>query len=346
MKKLKDLSWDVSEEQYREYPALSYSVIARYEKGGFSAIKHLHDEVKSDSITFGSMVDCLITEGQEVFNKKFAIANFKIPTDSIKAVIDILLAKELPEDSLVNVSSEIILDACNQAQYQFRWSDTTRISKVVELGTEYYDSMKNVGNRQLVSNDMYQEVLSTVAELNNNPLSKAYLQHDNNDVIDFLYQTKFKTNIDGLDVQFMFDLLVVNYDKKAIIPIDLKTTSTPEYEFAKRYLEHRYDIQSRLYWIGLRNILDNDEYFRDFKLFDFKFLVINKDNKTPLMYTDELCSQRGNITLTFKSGRKTILRDPFTIGLELQHYIKENSKVPDDILLNRPNDLLKQIYKL
>ena len=40
-KSLKDISWDVTEEVYREDPALSYSTLARYEREGFNNLSKL-----------------------------------------------------------------------------------------------------------------------------------------------------------------------------------------------------------------------------------------------------------------------------------------------------------------
>ena len=132
----------------------------------------------------------------------------------------------------------------------------------------------------------------------------------------------------------MADLLIVNHKEKIIIPVDLKTTSLQEYNFPYKYLENHYDIQSRLYWRILRTVMDADEYFKDFKLNNFRFLVINKDSLKPLIFVDEHSDYVGDITITHKSGRKTILRDPIEIGKELKHYLDTQAAVPDGINSN------------
>ena len=43
MKSLKDISWQVTEEEYRQDKALSYSTLAKYERGGFKSLKSLFD---------------------------------------------------------------------------------------------------------------------------------------------------------------------------------------------------------------------------------------------------------------------------------------------------------------
>ena len=53
MKSLKDVSWLVSEDTYRQDSALSYSTLAKYERGGFNSLSTLFDKVESPSLLFG-----------------------------------------------------------------------------------------------------------------------------------------------------------------------------------------------------------------------------------------------------------------------------------------------------
>ena len=69
MKSLYDISWQVSEKEYRADPALSYSTLARYEREGFNNLDKLFDRLETPSLTFGSAVDSIITGGQEEFDE-------------------------------------------------------------------------------------------------------------------------------------------------------------------------------------------------------------------------------------------------------------------------------------
>ena len=194
MKSLKDLALQISEEQYRENPALSYSLIATYEKGGFASIPYLYDKKESDALTFGSMVDTIITEGMEKFQEKFAVADFKIPTDSIKEVIDYLLETRT-EEVFEDIPYDVILEACNLKEYQTRYKEETRLSKIKSEGEVYYNTVRQIGNRTVVSDDVYQEVLAVVGALKGHTQTSKYLQHtQEGSNIEFLYQQKFSTN--------------------------------------------------------------------------------------------------------------------------------------------------------
>ena len=57
-KSLKDISWNVTEAEYRADSALSQSTLTRYEREGFNNLSKLFDKIESPSLTFGSAVDC------------------------------------------------------------------------------------------------------------------------------------------------------------------------------------------------------------------------------------------------------------------------------------------------
>jgi hypothetical protein len=346
MKSLKELALQISEEQYRENPALSYSLIATYEKGGFASIPHLYDKKESDALTFGSMVDTIITEGMEKFQEKFAVADFKIPTDSIKGVIDWLLEYRT-EEYFEDIPDNVIIVTCDLKEYQMKYKPETRLSKVRSEGENYYNTIRQIGNRKVVSDEVYQEVLAVVGALKGHVQTSKYLQQTKEGSnIEFLYQQKFSTNLDGLDVRCMMDLIIVNHDRKIIIPIDLKTSSMLEYDFPKKYLENRYDLQSRLYCRILKNIIKDDEYFKDFKIGNFRFMVVNKNNRLPLIFVDEYSFVEGDIELKFKSGSKKILRNPVTIGKELRDYLNRESVVPTGIDIYGLNSIRERLELL
>lgn len=344
LKSLSELALNISEQEYRDINCLSYSAIAKYEKGGFAVIPHLYDAQESDALTFGSVVDTLITEGVEKFKEKFAVADFTLPTDSIKNIVDILLDNN-SEETLEAISDDTILRICNECEYNFRLKDDTRIAKVRNEGSQYYNTIKTIKGRKIISSDVYSEALATVGALKTHPLIGKYLGISDGKT-EFLYQLKFKTNLEGLEVKFMPDLLIVMHDSKTIIPIDLKTSSFPEYDFPKRYLENRYDIQARLYYKALNKVLSEDEYFKNFKLSTFKFIVVNKFSLNPLTFRDEKCMVEGDIVLEFKSGRKSILREPITIGKELQEYLDNPTTVPAGIEKNQSNNIYERIKLL
>lgn len=74
-KSLQDISWRVPEETYRNDSALSYSILAKFEREGFSHLDTLFDRVESPSLLFGSCVDTLLTDGEKAFNDNFLVSD-------------------------------------------------------------------------------------------------------------------------------------------------------------------------------------------------------------------------------------------------------------------------------
>lgn len=341
---LKQLACDISEKEYREDSALSYSILSKYEKGGFGSISKLYEQQESEALTFGSMVDCLITEGKEIFDSKFAVVS-NIPSESIEKIIN-QLVQTTDELSLSDISDNEILNVCDTLGYQTKWKAETRINKVRTEGTDYFFELANAKGKRIVDLESYQKAIDTVIALKSHPYVGKYFEEDS-EYIEHLYQVKFKETIDEIPLKCMFDLLIVNHKDGVIIPCDLKTSSVPEYDFAKKYLEWRYDIQSRLYYKILSKKLSENSYFKGFKLQPFRFIVINKNELNPLTFVDPYSIQQNcDIKIKFKSERVTILRDPVVIAKELNYYLVNGSKVPNTINTNSLNYLNTEIEKL
>ena len=82
-KSLYDISWKVSEEEYRADSAYSYSTIARFDREGFNNLDKLFDKLETPSLLFGSLVDTLLTDGQEEFDRRFEVADFPVLSDTL-----------------------------------------------------------------------------------------------------------------------------------------------------------------------------------------------------------------------------------------------------------------------
>lgn len=123
-------------------------------------------------------------------------------------------------------------------------------------------------------------------------------------------------------------LIVVNYEKKKVFPIDLKTSmSCAEWDFEDNFRKWHYYIQARLYWRIIRANMLKDDYFKDFSLEDYRFIIVNPKTLTPLVWEFPLTKSTG--TLVADDGYE--IRDPFEIGKELQGYLNCKPPVPNGI---------------
>lgn len=346
-KSFKDISWLVDEPTYRADPALSYSTLSKYERGGrFKALDTLFDKTESPSLTFGSMVDTLITAGEEEFQSLFTVIDDPGISDSLKTITGELYSRykdtyskfdDIPDNILAEVGKECNFYAGDKyAGY--------RVKLIKESCKPYYNTLVIADGKKVVTSEDVADARRCADVLKTGSTEFYFggvtpFEED----VEKLYQLKFKHEFGGIWYRCMADLLVVNHKDKTVIPVDLKTSSHKEYEFYLSFTQYRYDIQSRLYWRIIRKIMDEDPYFRDFKLLNYRFIVVNRQSLTPLVWEWPLTQTLGSIDIVTPTGYQYHLRDPETIGVELHHYLEENRRVPYPVQECGLNNILQFI---
>lgn len=341
VKELSSISLPITEAEYRQRPEFSYSTLSTYEREGFNRLDHLFDRKESPALLEGSMVDCLITGSEEEFNSLYCVADFPSIGDKEQQIANSLYAKyHTYYSSLIEMPKEAVLLAINEAEWQKNWRDDTRVRVFLERAAIYYALKVKAGNKIVVDRKTYDRVIAMVRALKESPATCQYFA-DNDELspIRRYYQLKFAARFDGVGYRCMMDLAYVNYEKKEIIPCDLKTSGHTEWDFQDSFIQWNYLIQSRLYWRILKANMMKDPYFKDFTLRDYRFIVVNKFTLTPLVWEFPLTQTRG--TLIDANGKE--YRDPFVIGKELKGYLDCKPKVPNGINLNDVNiiDCLK-----
>lgn len=331
-KQLSDIAWNVSEETYRQDPAISYSTLAKFEREGFNGINHLFDRIETPSLLFGSIVDCLITD-KDNFDNLYFVADFPEIQDSQKAVADLIYSMS---GGNLNLVDDIVEHAVLQLNYQPNWKLETRVKVIKEKIEEYYKMLVLAGTKRVVSSSMYETALSCVDALKSAPSTKEYFADNDpfDDNVKRYYQLKFKGSYEDIPIRCMSDLLYVNYERKTIIPIDLKTSSKKEWDFPKSFIEWRYMIQACMYWFIIRQNLDKDEYFKDFKLEDYRFIVVNKESKLPMVWEFNQTQSWGDIVLgdyKFRNWRVALK--------ELNYYLQKTPLVPVNVSYTEENKI-------
>lgn len=346
MKSLKDISWLVSEDTYRQDSALSYSTLAKYERGGFNSLSTLFDKVESPSLLFGSLVDTLITGTPEEFDSRFFVCDFPDIPDSIITIVKALYgAYSNKFNDLNNIAVSDIIAMADYYKYQSNWKPETRAKVIKEKGEEYYNLLFLAGDKTIVSTNDYNDAVDAYHALKDSEATKFYFMSDNPfDGIERLYQLKFKATLNNVDYRCMFDLLLVNYNNKTIQPIDLKTSFKKEYDFYKSFIEWSYNIQCRLYVRILEEVIKKDEYFKDFKILPYKDIVVCRTSLTPLVWDFEDTFVKGE--LVYGKNKQIVLRDPQTIGEELKYYLDSGVTMPVGINKDTSNSLNKWINTL
>lgn len=344
MTSFKDLCWNVDEETYRNDPAFSYSTLSRFLREGFECIDKLYDKVSSPALTFGSMVDTLITDGKEAFDKRFFVATMPELSDTLKKIVESLYDKfGTIAVNIHQVSDKDIITECGLFEYGKTWKNETRISKVKTEGSIYYNFLKLSNGKEVVSTEMYDAAVNCVEALKNAEATRWYFA-DNNpwDGIERFYQLKIKGKWEDIDLRCMIDLLVVDHKNKIIQPVDLKTSGHPEYKFYQSYVKWNYNIQQSLYTYLIKQLIATNPEYSEYKVMPYKFIVVNKDTCRPEVW--EVTQMMADAIDDFTIG-ETTFRNWRHIARELKESLEPGRTVPVGIFESQINSISEWLQK-
>ena len=333
MKQLSEIAWNVDEPTYRADPALSYSTLSSYERNGkFSSLETLGEQISTPSLTFGSMVDTLITDSEEEFRNRFIVVDDPGISDNLKEITMRLFSmygstrmrfEDISDDILAAVGKE-----CNY--YAGDKYANYRVKQIKENCKPYYNTLCIAEGKTVVTSEDVEDARRCVSALKTNPYTAFYFADNDpfNDTIQRFYQLKFKGNHNGVAYRCMADLIVVDNEKKTIQPCDLKTSSHNEWEFPKSFQQWRYDLQARLYWRLIVANAKADPFFKDYKVLPYKFIVVNRKNCKPMVWDFPMTEASGQLEIITPSGYHIVWRDPYDIGKELRKYLDVHPEYP------------------
>ena len=113
-KSIKSLTWNVSEEEYRNDDAISYSMLASFERDGFKIIPYLKDKKSSEALRFGSLVDTILTEPEELDNK-FLVSDISKVTEVVLNIVkNIYDICDKTTNTLTEINRDLILNSIKE----------------------------------------------------------------------------------------------------------------------------------------------------------------------------------------------------------------------------------------
>jgi hypothetical protein len=221
----------------------------------------------------------------EEFDDRFYVADIDKFGDKMRLIVEILNQMCPDAETIEDCIDQYMIETLNTVGYQSGWKDDTRIKKVKELGAEYFTVLKYSTGKIVISPQEFSEAQQCCQTLKTHPFT--YQIFECNEDEEIFYQLKFKSKFFEDSIRCMFDIIKVNHDKKTIEPIDLKTTGHGEEDFEKSFMDWNYWIQSGMYSYILREVTLMDENYINYTILPFKFLVINKNNLSPLIWVVE-----------------------------------------------------------
>lgn len=284
MKNLKQYLPDVSEEYYRQFSAIHYSLIANFEKLGPSALCP-SEKILTKALLFGQLVDTYLTDNQN-FDKKFILTpKFDLVSTAFSTIHDVFEffhSMNMNQIEWKNIHIDILTDAIVKNKFRPAQKLETNIQYLVEHGTEYFDYLKTMNGRQQVTKELCEQAQSVAETIKTNKFLPIGLFKPLK-YIEVLPQAKILFN--GLKA--MYDWLIVNHKDKTIQPCDLKVMSRPTRDFLFSFFQFHYYRQAELYTILLKQYCEQLKDFKDYTILPFIFIVASQNETTVRQFVFE-----------------------------------------------------------
>lgn len=309
----------ITESEYRQYPAFSYSLLSKFKKKGFAGLQSVFTEEteSTPSLLLGSIVDTLLTEGESAYNLKFCVgdSSTEVSDTTQKAVSMLYTQFGTTYSSIEEISHDHLERVLNEANYRMSWRLATRIEKIKMDGQPLYDFYIKTQNKTVVPADIDLKAREMVASLKSHEVTKHIFNKNPFCTTKQLFQVKCSTEFNGVPYKCMFDNIEINVEKKTIQPRDLKTTSKSAWDFPANLIDYNYDLQAELYTMILHKELP--EEYKDYTILPFQFIVIDTMEKKPVMWTwEHRCDK--NTTLYYIND--ILFYNPLYLGTLLNAY--------------------------
>lgn len=252
---------------YNSHVAINNSSLSYLdlEKGG-SPQKfkdYLEGKIASEDTKYyreGSLIHLALLEPEKLIK-----AEITRPVESIVGVVDKVfevVTSELDEFSEVGALEdykEVVLKVINEVGYQTNWKEETRVGKVLEQGTEYFEFLKRCTKEIVLTPEEHSKILSCAASVRTDRFAKELMLDEfleEGETADNELELYFDSVIGGtmLRMKAKLDRVIYNHKKKTYRIIDLKTTGKSVLDFPKTFFDFDYDRQIAFYTLAMNNV--------------------------------------------------------------------------------------------
>lgn len=337
----------MTEKEYRKLTRVSYSKLSGLYSSPASLIQQR--DVWNDGVMFGSMVDILLFDGDDVFKSKYATVT-STPTDTVKKVIHKLIELNNPFDvgsgkSYPSINNKTLIEAADAVKAYAAMKEETRLKKLLP-GKEYYEQLKKADGKVIVEEDDYNKAMAAASTALTHSFTSHYFTPQ--DGVEIHYQVPVLWEYGTLECKSLFDILIINHNTKTIHPVDFKTTSKSIYKFKQAVTEWNYHIQAAFYTDAIVYAQNNSDAVQrdiiipsDYTILNFEFVLISQNNvNKPLVWTCtdkflEVGRSGGNLFYSEVKGYKQLVVD------YLWHLANGLYDYPREVYENKGKLLLK-----
>ena len=177
-----------------------------------------HEE--SEALRKGSALDCMLTEPDK-FDERFAVADTAPPGGMLGSFVTIYLG---------HMNSGMEHDAALQEAYKasgfkIKFESVVKKFEAPEIQEYIKFSIESI-DKTILSPNVWVSALGMKEMLLNSDVTKKYLVDlPSNPMVKVFNQLIIIWKHGNFECKSILDTVIINYDKKQIIPIDIKTTS-------------------------------------------------------------------------------------------------------------------------
>lgn len=277
---------NMTEKEYRAYPAVSYSRLSDIEKVGILAVNADVASIgKLRGVVLGSIVDDVVS------NKLIDMPDYIVKVDKIpgsgtiteKAIESIIstfnfvdfteLDKSILEHHIW--SNEFMLNGMNSNNYYEKLLNYREFINASKAANE---------DTQIVTKFDFFIAKKAIKRLRSLPLFSYQFVDDISSSV--IYQMKLLAKVNGIEIKCMLDAVEIDHIGKIITPIDIKTGAMSKCDFNsfynEAYIKYNYYIQAGLYRKILLEYFKSHPIYHDYTVGNFMFIYSTTNPKTSL----------------------------------------------------------------
>jgi len=254
----------------------------------------------------GKGVDTKLTAQSHIYENDYYISQIEVKPSEVEMSILNMVFDDVTDSYPPHVVEEegfefealsqyrgSILSACDEHGWQSRWKDETRINKIIEVGTAYFEDLKRAYGKTVLSQEQDLLISDIAMSLESNLRTSAYFNRElymHNNILDMYYQLPIYFEYMGIECKALLDMLIVEKNENGkiikVIPVDLKTMSGNTINFMTSVKARRYDIQAGWYTLAVAFWLQQQGYTsNDVQIDNFRFVVESTTQPgSPLVY--------------------------------------------------------------
>lgn len=244
----------------------------------------------------GKIVHALLLE-EEKFDEQFIISPGKLPSDSVKTVIDRVFNHYTEVSANGDLRTKLedfdqaVLDVMKDMNYhQSLKTDQQRLDKIISTETiNYWDFLKTKGNKTLIDQETFDFCKGAVDLIKTDKNLCDLIACNTTDFDNKEVYNEVPLSIEYGNAPFglkgIIDNLVIDHDKKTIFVNDIKTTSKDLKDFKETIEFYSYWLQAVMY-CTLVSVKHKDLLESGYNL-KFHFVVIDRSFQTYPFYVSE-----------------------------------------------------------